>query len=106
MHLKQAQHAVLTEHELSEIRSLVELRSGILLDSSRERFFSTCVRNYLEARALAHGADLMRLIKSSNAEYELFLERILTQETSFFRYPDIFQALEKRVLPEMHTKKF
>jgi len=34
------------------------------------------------------------------------VERLLTQETSFFRYPSIFEALEKKVLREMHAKKF
>ena len=34
------------------------------------------------------------------------LQRLLTQETSFFRYPSVFEALEKRVLPEVHMKKF
>src|ERR1700757_477214 len=31
---------------------------------------------------------------------------MLTQETSFFRYPAVFEAFEKRVLPEIHVKKF
>src|SRR4051812_19304663 len=43
---------------------------------------------------------------SSNAEYESLLEGLLTQETSFFRYPDVYQAFERRVLPELHGKKF
>ena len=34
------------------------------------------------------------------------LERLLTQETSFFRYPHVFDALEKKILPELHVKKF
>src|SRR5262249_26019305 len=55
---------------------------------------------------LAHGTELLRMVKSSNAEYDQLLERVLTQETSFFRYPAVFQALERRVLPEIHSKKF
>ena len=95
-----------TEHELSEIRGLIEQRSGMLFDQTRERFFSTRVREHLEARRLAHGTELLRLIKNSNVEYDSLLQRLLTQETSFFRYPAIFEALEKRVLPELHMKKF
>jgi len=96
----------LTEHELSEIASLIEKRSGILFDQSRERFFSTRVREHLYAKKLARGAELVRLIKGSNVEYEALLERLLTQETSFFRYPHVFDAIEKKVLPELHVKKF
>ncbi|HEU4415064.1 MAG TPA: protein-glutamate O-methyltransferase CheR [Candidatus Angelobacter sp.] len=95
-----------SEHELSEIRGLIEVRSGILFDRSRERFFSTRVMEHVEARKLTHGTDLLRLIKNSNVEYDSLLQRLLTQETSFFRYPAVYEALEKKVLPELHMKKF
>jgi chemotaxis protein methyltransferase CheR len=98
--------ATVSEHELSEIRGLVETRSGILFDQSRERFFSTRVREHVEARKLAHGTDLLRLIKNSNVEFDSLLQRLLTQETSFFRYPALFEALEKKILPDLHMKKF
>jgi chemotaxis protein methyltransferase CheR len=98
--------AQVSEHELGEIRGLIETRSGILFDNSRERFFSTRVREHVAARRLSHGTDLLRLIQSSNVEYDSLLERLLTQETSFFRYPAVFEALEKKVLPEMHMGKF
>lgn len=95
-----------SEHELSEIRGLIESRSGILFDDSRERFFSARVREHVESRKLSHGTDLIRLIQNSNIEYDSLLQRLLTQETAFFRYPSVFDALEKRVLPELQTRKF
>src|SRR5437868_7656349 len=103
---KHTSNGVLTEHELSEIRALIEQRSGILFDDSRERFFSTRIREHMIAKKLGHGAELLRLMRASNVEYDSLVERLLTQETSFFRYPAIFRALEKKVLPEMHMKKF
>jgi chemotaxis protein methyltransferase CheR len=96
----------LSEHELSEIRMLIEERTGIHFDASRERFFSTRVREHLHAKEQQRGSDLLRTLRKSNVEYEALLERLLTQETSFFRYPAVFDAFEKRVLPELHTKKF
>jgi chemotaxis protein methyltransferase CheR len=98
--------ARLTEPELDQIRTLIEHRSAILLDSSRERFFSTRLREYLEERGLASGTDLLAHVRGSSIEYEALLERLLTQETSFFRYPAIFEALEKRILPEVQERKF
>jgi len=97
---------VVTEHELSELRSLIEVRSGILFDDSRHRFLSSRVAEYMQRRSLARGADLLRLITGSNVEYESLLERLLTQETRFYRYPEMFNAFERKVLPEMHMKKF
>src|SRR6476619_8311922 len=95
-----------SEHELSEIRGLIETRSGILFDDSRERFFSTRVVEHVESRKLTHVTDLLRLILNSNVEYDSLLQRLLTQETSFFRYPAVYDALEKKVLPELQTRKF
>jgi chemotaxis protein methyltransferase CheR len=96
----------LSEHELSEIRMLIEERTGICFDESRERFFSTRVREHLRAKNMQRGTDLLRSMRKSNVEYEALLERLLTQETTFFRYPGVYEAFEKRVLPELHVKKF
>jgi chemotaxis protein methyltransferase CheR len=104
------QHSVanagLTETELDEIRTLIEQRSAILLDSSRERFFSARLGEYLGEKGLASGSDLLRHLRASSTEYESLLERLLTQETSFFRYPGVYEALEKRILPEIQDRKF
>jgi len=96
----------LSEHELSEIRMLIEERTGIHFDASRERFFSARVREHLHERGYARGSEMLRAIRKTNVEYEALLEKLLTQETSFFRYPAVFEAFEKRVLPELHAKKF
>lgn len=96
----------ITEYELEEIRALIERRSGILFDASRERFFSTRIRDYMASKRLAHGTDLLRQMHKSNVEYETVVERLLTQETSFFRYPAVFEAFQRKVLPELHMKKF
>ncbi|HKV23974.1 MAG TPA: protein-glutamate O-methyltransferase CheR [Candidatus Acidoferrum sp.] len=96
----------LSEHELSEIRMLIEERTGICFDESRARFFSTRVKEHLRTKGLERGTDLLRAMRKSNVEYEALLEGLLTQETSFFRYPSVYEAFEKRVLPEFHVKKF
>jgi chemotaxis protein methyltransferase CheR len=85
---------------------LIEERTGICFDESRERFFSTRVKEHLRVKGLDRGTDLLRAIRKSNVDYEALLEGLLTQETSFFRYPSVYQAFEKRVLPELHVKKF
>jgi len=96
----------LTEHELSEIRMLIEERTSIRFDESRERFFSTRVHEHMTNKGHARGTDLLRAIKKTNFEFQELLETLLTQETTFFRYPSVFEAFEKRVLPELHIRKF
>jgi len=96
----------LTDHELSEIRMLIEERTGIHFDESRERFLSTRVREHMHERGYARVSELLRAVRKTNVEYDSLLERMLTQETSFFRYPAVYEAFEKRVLPEIHVSKF
>jgi chemotaxis protein methyltransferase CheR len=96
----------LSEHELSEIRMLIEERTGIHFDESRDRFIRGRVLEHLREKNYERGTDLLRAVRKSNVEYEAFLERLLTQETSFFRYPAVYETFEKRVLPELHVKKF
>lgn len=104
--MKEKATTAITEYELDEIRTLIERRSGILFDASRERFFSTRIREHVGAKHLAGGIDLLRKLRTSTVEYDALVERLLTQETSFFRYPAVYEALEKKVLPELHMKKF
>ncbi len=98
--------ATLTDTELGEIRALIEERSAILLDSSRERFFSGRVKEYLRENGVSSGTELLKRVRSSSGEYEALLEQMLTQETSFFRYPAVFAALGERILPEIQERKF
>jgi chemotaxis protein methyltransferase CheR len=96
--------AAVTASELDELRTLIEERSAIFFDASRERFFAPRVNEYLRDSGEQNAATLLRRIRNSNVEYDRFLGSLLTQETSFFRYPDIFQALERVVLPEVQAR--
>jgi chemotaxis protein methyltransferase CheR len=97
---------VLTGHEVRELQLLIQQRSGILFDESRERFLTTRVMEHMQGKRLNHGMELLRLVHSSNAEYDHLLERLLTQETCFLRYPGLFSAFERQVIPELMARKF
>jgi chemotaxis protein methyltransferase CheR len=97
---------VLTGHEVRELQLLIEQRSGIMFDESRERFLTTRVVEHMQRKRLNYGMELLRLVRVSNVEYDNMLERLLTQETSFLRYPAMFSAFEKQVVPELMDRKF
>ncbi len=97
---------VLTDHEVRELQLLIEQRSGIVFDESRERFLTTRVVEHMLHKRLSFGAELLRSVRGSNVEYDSMLERLLTQETRFLRYPGLFSAFENHVLPEIQSRKF
>ena len=97
---------VLTNHEVRELQLLIEQRSGIVFDESRERFLTSRVMEHMQRKRLTYGVELLRMVRHSNLEYDTMLERLLTQETRFLRYPGLFSAFEKHVLPELQGRKF
>ena len=98
-------YRTLFDSDLDEIRALIEQRSAILFDASRERFFSTRVREYFDEHKIPTAAEFLKRLRESSVEYRELLERLLTQETSFFRYPAVFDALEKTILPQFQEQK-
>jgi len=98
--------AAIDAQELEELRNLVEQRTGVLFDASRERLLAARVREHLQERRLAHASDLLRLVRCSHLEFEALLERLLDRDSAFFCCPDLFHALEEKVLPDLHMRKF
>ena len=96
--------AAVLEHELSELRLVVERQTGVLLDAPSEDL-AQVVTQYLEAQHLASTSDLLELLRSSESAYENLVEPLLDAETRFFRYPAAFDSLTKVALPEILARK-
>src|SRR6266542_4039998 len=97
---------MLTGHEVRELQLLIEQRSGILFDESRERFLTTRVVEHMQRKRLSYGLELLRLVRGSNAEYDDMLDRLLAVDASGLSYPALSSAFEQRVLPELLGRKF
>jgi two-component system, chemotaxis family, CheB/CheR fusion protein len=92
------------DHELSELRLVLERQGGVLLDCPQEALGSK-VREYLEGRRLSSVADLLGRLQASDTECENLLGHLLDGETSFFRHPNAFSVFQHQVLPELHARK-
>jgi len=92
------------EHELTELRLLLERQAGVLLSAPQEVL---CERlaEYLEQRRICSMADLLGRLQNSDSESERLLDRLLDGETGFFRHTAAFAAFEKEILPELHFRK-
>src|SRR5215831_13266087 len=77
------------EHELSELRLLVERQAGILLDCPNSAL-AAHVAEYLETHELESLAALFEQLGASDQDPSLlpnFLDGILNSNTGFFRHP-------------------
>ncbi len=95
------------EHELSELRLLVERQTGILLDCPNSAL-AAHVAEYLEAHELESPAALLNRLRSGEldpAELAQFLDGVLNVKTGFFRHPGAMNALARHVMPQLYARK-
>jgi chemotaxis methyl-accepting protein methylase len=95
------------EHELSELRLLVERRTGVLLDCPNSAL-AAHVAEYLETQELESPAALLERLRSTNLDPAVlagFLDGILNVSTGFFRHPGAMNALARQVAPQLYGRK-
>ena len=106
MHKLMAGNTIL-EHELSELRLLVERQTGLLLDCPNSAL-SAHVTEYLESHELESAAALLEGLRSPDSDPALlphFLDGLLNSNTGFFRHPTAMNALTRQVLPQLFARK-
>jgi chemotaxis protein methyltransferase CheR len=101
---KLAPSRVLLEHELSQLRLLLERQAGVLLNAPHD-VLAASLAQYMESHRCSSILDLLGRLQASDAECESLLEHLLDPETAFFRHPAAFAAFEKQVLPELRLRK-
>jgi chemotaxis methyl-accepting protein methylase len=95
------------EHELSELRLLVERQAGILLDCPNSAL-ATHVAEYIESQELSSPAALLEHLNRADqdpAVLPAFLDGVLNVNTGFFRHPGAMNALAQYVVPQLYARK-
>jgi len=106
MHRLMAGRTIL-EHELSELRLLVERQTGILLDCPNSALVAH-VAEYLESEELESVAALLERLRASDLDPHVlarFLDGVLNVSTGFFRHPGAMNALARQVIPQLYARK-
>jgi chemotaxis methyl-accepting protein methylase len=106
MHKLMAGFTIL-EHELSELRLLVERQTGILLDCPNSAL-AAHVAEYLEKHDLESPGILFERLRASDrdpAALPGFLDGVLNVNTGFFRHPGAMNALARQVIPQLYARK-
>jgi chemotaxis methyl-accepting protein methylase len=96
--------ATVLEHELSEVRLVVERNTGVLIDAPSDTL-TEVVRQFLEAQHLASTTDLVELLRASEEACDSLIEPLLDGGTGFFRHPAAFEALAKVSLPDLLARR-
>jgi chemotaxis methyl-accepting protein methylase len=95
------------EHELSELRLLVERQTGVVLDCPNSAL-ALRVADYIEVQGLGSSGALLERLRSSDqdpANLPSLLEGLLNTNTGFFRHPGALNALTRQVVPQLCARK-
>jgi chemotaxis methyl-accepting protein methylase len=99
--------STILEHELSELRLLVERQTGIVLDCPNSALASH-VADYVEARGLGSSNALLERLRSGDQDptnLPSLLDGLVNVNTGFFRHPGALNALTRQVVPQLCARK-
>jgi chemotaxis protein methyltransferase CheR len=99
--------STILEHELSELRLLVERQTGIVLDCPNSAL-AAHVADYVEAHGLGSPTTVLARLRSSDqdpASLPSLLDGLINANTGFFRHPGAFNALARHVVPQLCARK-
>jgi chemotaxis methyl-accepting protein methylase len=95
------------EHELSELRLLIERQTGIVLDCPNS-VLAAHVADFIEAQELGSSSALLERLRSCEqdpASLPALLDGLINTNTGFFRHPGALNALTRHVLPQLFARK-
>src|ERR1700683_5814376 len=95
------------EHELSELRLLVERQTGIVLDCPNSAL-AAHVADYVEAQGLGSSTTVLERLRSSEQDpsgLPSLLDGLVNVNTGFFRHPGALNALTRQVVPQLCARK-
>ena len=106
MHKLMATSTIL-EHELSELRLLVERQTGVVLDCPNSAL-AAHVADYMEAQGLGSSSALLERVRSADqdpANLPSLLDGLISVNSGFFRHPGALNALGIHVVPQLLARK-
>jgi chemotaxis methyl-accepting protein methylase len=99
--------STILEHELSELRLLVERQTGVVLDCPNSAL-AAHVADYVEAQGLGSSTTLLERLRSSEqypSSLPSLLDGLVNVNTGFFRHPGALNALTRQVVPQLCARK-
>jgi two-component system, chemotaxis family, CheB/CheR fusion protein len=99
--------STILEHEISELRLLVERQVGVALDCPNSALTAR-VADFMEAREIPSSTALLEELRASEQDPTLLpmlLDGLLNTNTGFFRHASALNALTRQVLPQIWARK-
>lgn len=97
---------LLTPEQFSELREAIERISGIVLGAGKLSHLDSVVRERMAQRGDADVKSYLARVaidSSPGGERKSLVSALLVGETYFYRTPELYRALQRRLLPALHA---
>ncbi len=97
----------LTREEFVYIQELVHTRSGVLLSPEKGYLVEARLKPLARSLDFSGLSSFIHTLQRTEygSQHRRAVEAMTTNETSFFRDPDVFEALREQVIPLLITKR-
>lgn len=92
---------VLSDKEFQQYRGMIFDIAGISLSDAKKPLVSGRLAKRIRQHALSSYGDYFRLLMRDQAEQQVAVDLLTTNETYFFREPKHFAFLREHILPEL-----
>ncbi|HEV7765827.1 MAG TPA: protein-glutamate O-methyltransferase CheR [Thermoanaerobaculia bacterium] len=96
--------APMSDREFRGFRDLVYRESGIHMSDSRRELLIARLSRRVRTLGMLRFGQYLALVESEPHERVEMLDRIVTNETRFFREPKQFEFLESHIIPQWHAE--
>ncbi len=99
--------STILEHEISELRLLIERQTGVVLDCPNSALAAR-VADFIEAQDLDSSTALLERLRSSEQDpssLPSLLDGLVNTNTGFFRHSSALNAFTRQVLPQLCARR-
>ena len=97
-------HGDLSERDAAELRALkqqIQSSVGFFCEGYKERCLRRRIAVRMRARAVHTYAEYGALLSADPAEYETLVDALTINVSKFYRNPEVWEMLSRRILPEL-----
>ncbi|NOZ58193.1 MAG: protein-glutamate O-methyltransferase CheR [Euryarchaeota archaeon] len=91
--------------DFSRLLREIERRSGLHLEGYRTSYLKRRIGVRIRANGLGSYDEYLEFLRRNPEEYRRLLDRLTVNVTEFFRNPSTFRAFERKVLPELASRR-
>jgi chemotaxis protein methyltransferase CheR len=95
----------MNEHEaFIKLKEMIHRERGLDVSQYKENYLKRRIAVRTRALSLKSYEEYINYLNSRPEEYNILLDKLTINVTQFFRDPEMFEAFEKNVLPEVFKK--